>query len=378
MKIFVVDDDPMARMIAVDLLSELQFEAREFADGAALLAALDEMPDLILLDIEMPGMDGIAACQAFREARGSAAQVIFVSSHDDLDTRLAAYQAGASDFIVKPFESDELAHKLQAVERLYKRQLEFREQARSAYDTALTAMSSMGELGVVLQFLRASFTCRDLAQVAQALFDALRQSELCGLLEIRLPSGKQCFSSRGECTPLEESILCHASGMGRLFHFHDRLVINYSGITLLVLDLPVHDPDRIGRLRDHLATLAEGVEARVLALENEAQRGAQAEAILQAVAELTRTLNDIEQGEAGIRAQAMTINSEYLQALAQAFMGLGLTDAQETALARMAEDAYNRLGEIMDQGHFIGDRLRGVIERVRTLAACRAELPPAG
>jgi DNA-binding response OmpR family regulator len=370
MKIFVVDDDPVARMIAVDHLDVLQWEVREFPDGASLLAAIDDEPDLILLDIEMPGMDGIAVCRAFRQAGGRHSQIIFVSSHDDLESRLAAYQAGGSDFVVKPFDGKELVEKLRAAAGLLTTRNELLAQSRSASHTAFAAMSSMGELGVLLEFLRTSFTVRNTGQLAEALFEALKQYGLHGVLEMRMASGRKCFSSRGQFTPLEDSILGHARGMGRIFHFRDRLIINGSTVALLALNLPMNDPDRIGRLRDHLAILVDGAEARIGAMESEVQLSMQAKGVMEAVAEITRTLMEIERNQAGSRILAMSHNAEYIQSLAKTCMRLGMSDVQETALTLLAEEAYTRLGRVMDDGQFMGDHLHAATERLSNLAAC--------
>ncbi|MBV5333424.1 response regulator, partial [bacterium] len=77
-------------------------------------------------------------------------------------------------------------------------------------------------------------------------------------MQLRVQGHSHSYSSQGKCSPLETSILDHAKGMERIFQFHDRLAINYPGITLLALALPLENPDQVGRLRDHLATLAEG------------------------------------------------------------------------------------------------------------------------
>jgi len=368
-KIFVVDDDAASRLLMVGQLDPMRHDIREFASGAELLAAADAAPDLILLDIEMPGMDGISLCRALRQAGDDHALILFISAHDDLDTRLAAYEAGGSDFLAKPFSPQELACKVQVAEDMLSRRAALSEQALYARNTAFTAMSAMGEMGAVLEFLRTSFSCRNAGELAAAMLKALHDFGLQGLVEIRIRGDKPCFSAVGECTPLEKSILGHASGMERLFQFRDRLAINYPGLTLLVLQLPLDDADRVGRLRDHLAILAEGAAARIQAMANEQQRAAQAEGILQAVGELTRTLASVEHSQAATRVQALQIDSEHLEALVAAFVHLGLTDDQENHLAEIAEHTHARLGKLMDDDYSIGDQLRAVAGRLSELSS---------
>ncbi|MBV5333423.1 response regulator, partial [bacterium] len=78
-------------MIVLDQLDDARYSIQEFVDGPSLLAAMSDPPDLILLDIEMPGMNGLSACRALRQQGYDQVQVIFVSGRDDMESRLAAY-----------------------------------------------------------------------------------------------------------------------------------------------------------------------------------------------------------------------------------------------------------------------------------------------
>ena len=111
-KVFIVDDDPSSRLSSAFCFTGPEYEVHEFDSGEACLAALEIQPDIVLLDIEMPGVDGVQTCKALRDAGLAAAQVIFVSVHNDLETRLRAYDAGGNDYIVKPVLPDELGPKI--------------------------------------------------------------------------------------------------------------------------------------------------------------------------------------------------------------------------------------------------------------------------
>lgn len=368
LRIFVVEDDPVSQMITIEQLDDPHFEVDAFDSGEDCLAAMDREPDLILMDIEMPGQNGISVCRNLRAAGNSHVQVIFISSHDDLETRLAAYDAGGSDFIVKPFAPEELAKRVQVTERFLQERQALAQQAQFAQQTAFTAMSSMGEMGVALQFLRTSFTCPNPEKLASALFEALGQYGLQGMVEIRDGAGRHCYSSSGVCTPLEASILVHASRMDRIFQFRDRLAINYPRITLLVPNLPLDNPDFVGRSRDNLAIVAEGAEARLLAMENESQRVAQASGIIQAVAELTRGLVEIEAQQNVNRLHALGLANAYLDDLEQAFVHLGLTDAQEAELITLAKKAIDGFRQIQDDGKTLGNKLLQATSELRAMA----------
>lgn len=365
LSIFVVDDDPAARMIVSFELGDPAFHVAEFEDAESCLANLDPSPDVLLLDVEMPGMDGIALCRAIREAGHDHAQVIFISSHDDLDTRLAAYDAGGNDFMVKPYAPEELVRKVRVAEKALAEKNGLSSQASFAQQTAFTAMSSMGEMGVVLEFMRKSFTCPTQDALAEAIFQALGQYGLQGLLEFREDGSEACYASHGACSALEISILGHARTLQRIFQFRDRLAINYPRITLLVLNLPLDNPDLIGRLRDHLAILAEAGEARLAAMASDARRLAQAEGINRAVAELTQALAEVETRQGDNRLRSLEATNAFQEELDGAFVHLGLSEGQEAALSDMTRKAMTRIVDLLGEEKTLGDRLRDITAQLQ-------------
>lgn len=101
----VVDDDPFVRDVALTALGAAEgVRVTACADGAAALAALDTItPDLLLLDLMMPGMDGRTLWNTIR-ARGPAPRVLFLTGHDDDATRREVMALGAQGLIAKPFD----------------------------------------------------------------------------------------------------------------------------------------------------------------------------------------------------------------------------------------------------------------------------------
>lgn len=366
-KLFLVDDDPSARMLARIQLEHLDLDVQEFGDGPSCRAALEYGPDIIVLDVDMPGENGIAVCTAIRAAGNAGIQIIFLSGHDDLETRLAAYDAGGNDFIVKPCAPEEMARKIGVAVRAVESVRATTGQAQFAQKAAFTAMSSMAEMGVIHDFLRASFICQTTDELGRAICAALEQFGLHGLAKLHDERGACYYSSGGECTALEVSLLHHARGLERIFQFSDRLAINYPHTTLLIPDLPLSDPDLVGRLRDHLAVLAEGAEARFLALRNEALRLDQAEEVMAAVSDLTMTLEDIERHQEDYGTQVIVIANDQLNILAQTFVHLGLSEAQEEALVEVTQQGINRISQLQDGSAPVKQRLREVTARLKKL-----------
>jgi CheY-like chemotaxis protein len=101
MKILIVEDNPNVRRLIRRAASEIADEIFECEDGADSLAAYTEhCPDLVLMDVRMPRMDGLAATRALI-ARHPKAKVIIVTDYNDEDTRSAALEAGACAYALK-------------------------------------------------------------------------------------------------------------------------------------------------------------------------------------------------------------------------------------------------------------------------------------
>jgi two-component system OmpR family response regulator len=114
--VLVVDDDPHIRQLLVFALGKAGLDIVEAEDGEAALAAVEQHhPDLVILDINMPRMDGLEVCRRLR-AQGDL-PVLFLSSRDDEIDRVVGIELGADDYVVKPFSPREVVARVQAVLR---------------------------------------------------------------------------------------------------------------------------------------------------------------------------------------------------------------------------------------------------------------------
>ena len=106
--ILVVDDEPHIREVVGSILAGEGHEVRYAADGdEALASALDDEPDLIVLDVMLPGLSGFDVLREFRRVGGRSA-VIMLTARDDVIDRVAGLEIGADDYVTKPFEPREL------------------------------------------------------------------------------------------------------------------------------------------------------------------------------------------------------------------------------------------------------------------------------
>ena len=115
--VLVVDDDAPIRRMLERTLSAEGYEVRCASDGGVALAAIEEsVPDAIVLDVSMPGLDGLGVCRRLR-AKGMATPILLLTARDAREDRVAGLDAGADDYLVKPFAPEELAARLRALLR---------------------------------------------------------------------------------------------------------------------------------------------------------------------------------------------------------------------------------------------------------------------
>jgi DNA-binding response OmpR family regulator len=119
-KIMIVDDDANIRELVRVLLRNGGFEVCEAGDGrGALRIILDEAPDLAVIDLMMPNMDGYELCRNLR-AYYPDLPVLMLTAKGELTAKVKGFQAGADDYLTKPFEGDELLLRVKALLRRYK------------------------------------------------------------------------------------------------------------------------------------------------------------------------------------------------------------------------------------------------------------------
>ena len=114
--ILIVDDIPANIQLLSQLLIENGYKVRKLISGQRALKAVElQAPDLILLDIKMPGMDGYEVCRQLKASEATCdIPIIFISALDDVFDKVKGFEAGGADYIIKPFEPVEVLARVSA------------------------------------------------------------------------------------------------------------------------------------------------------------------------------------------------------------------------------------------------------------------------
>jgi CheY-like chemotaxis protein len=368
-KILVVDDDLFMREMFEEVLGE-GYQVLTAEDGAdAIMLVQAEHPALILLDVEMPGMNGYETCIKFKQDEALAAiPVVFVSARDQIEERLKGYEVGGNDYVVKPFNPQELKAKIAHLLGVVSERTQLKEMASYATTTAMTAMTSMSEMGALLESLKKFNASIDERALAAAVLSGLSLYGLDGVVQVRTPEKTLSLSGQGEASPLEISIIDHMVGMDRIVQFKDRLSIHYPHVALLVNNMPMEDPDRCGRLRDHLAMLVEGAEMRATGIvaENESRR--RGVAIERMIERATAALNEIDSTQRHNRMGVRMAFSALTDEMDKALLRVALTKEQEEFLSAIVTSGIEEIISVQSAETDLQNKLTAIIEEMKAIS----------
>lgn len=372
-RIFVVDDDTTTRLLLNGMLGNTYtvecFEAAE----ACLLRLQDLRPDLFLLDVGLPGIDGFELCRGIKANPETAmVPVVFLSGHDNPEDILAGYDAGGQDYIVKPFDIIGLHHKIENLQRIEVDKRALAGQAQASDELASLVMANLDEYAVLIKFLRTLNECDSATAIVEATLRVLAAAHLEGAVQIRLRNFEKTYSPAGENWPLEVAVMNHVRTLDRIFEFKRRAAYNFEHITLLVTNMPVEDAELCGRIRDNLAIAAESANAKLEALQSFTDNATMREEIAQTLTGIESTVADFGKRYDAARYQGSVFTSQFLDDLLAAFAHLGMSGQQEEEILELVRkraeqlvDLYDIAGETQSTLEQLGTRLGGILDATK-------------
>ena len=372
-RIFIVEDQPTLRNNLRQLLELEGHVVVEAADGRSALARLAELagqpeqqPQLMLLDVGLPDMEGYDICRHVRQdPRLRQVPVIFLSGRVELEDRMAGYEAGAEDYIAKPYVNAELLSKIAvALRNGQTRQVqhELQGQVDHAMQAAFTAMTSACEIGVVLQFMKGSFALQDNPALQQSMLQALQDLGLDASIQLRSLRGVSSINAEGPCGQLEIGLIETLARRGHIVDAGRVTVFSYGQVSLAVKNMPREDEERNGRLRDNLAFLVEGAAARLAALDTAWQQQQQAATLAELVACTRQALRVVDERFRYQQWASGDIMLRLRDNVDRAFVRLGLTEGQERMIAQLLAAAAEEYTQLSEQGVDVEASMKAVLK----------------
>ncbi|MFY8274405.1 response regulator [Pseudoalteromonas sp. SSDWG2] len=267
--VLTIDDNKVIHHLVEDALNGVAqvIHAKDGEQGVK--QALKHNPDIILLDVEMPGMDGYAVCKALKEdPKTHTTPILFLSGRGDLEERMRGYNAGADDYIIKPFNSDELKARIAVLYQYKKRSQELEHEVSRAQSTAELAMTDSGDMGRVMRYVSQTYGAHDVKTLSEYFFAFFEPMNLDVVVAFWLDEGEMFFANHGAECPLEQELLEQHRHSQRFVDFDDNTIVNYPKVSLLVKNMPMEDSALYGRYKDLFPHLLEATHAKVQDMEN--------------------------------------------------------------------------------------------------------------
>ena len=267
-RILAVDDEPFNLEIIEEILEDLDFELKMVNSGPECLEVVEEFdPQVILLDVSMPQMSGYDVCRKLKENPNTQKIIVmFVSARGTVEERMEGYSVGAEDYIVKPFSHNELKLKLQHLNQVLIEKESLEQQVEDATSTAFNAMANSSEMGQIVNYIEHIGSIDNEYELGKAFLNCLGAFDLQSNVEFRLDNEVLHFSVSGVCSPIVIELFEMLKSKGRLHEFSNRILVNYEMISLLILNMPGQDPDKHGRIRDHICFLVSVTEQQLKAI----------------------------------------------------------------------------------------------------------------
>lgn len=326
--IIIVDDSPSDLELTAAIL-ESNFKVIKAKSGPEAINYFlhsERIPKVVLMDASMPEMDGYTTCKEIKKlGQAHNTEIIFLSGHSSIAEKLRGYDAGASGYLTKPFQPLELIEKIKLAVTRFDQKESFEMQSKCAMETAMSAIMDAGEQATVIHFMRQCLVCPSVDDLMTLIIDSVSSFGLANTVELRTPWGKMHSSSNGSTSPLEMELLAALQSIGKITQRGKRLILNFGDISQLIKNMPEDNPDKCGRLRDHLALILEAANSRLQSL-------ILAVNLKKLIIEAKDSIQEFNGNQSSQKQANISIMDEMYEEIQNEFFKHGLTEEQEQVL----------------------------------------------
>lgn len=374
-KVLVIDDDKITHKFIAKSLKDNYELIDAFNGEEGIKSAKGYSPDVILLDVEMPGMNGYEVCDHLKHSSLTKdIPVVFLSSHSSVRERMQGYEAGAADYMVKPFVPEDLQAKLKVLSQYREEQTRLQKQYAEAKSTAITAMSGSNELGQIMLFVEKSHHATSFELLSRQILEVTSKLQLNVVLRFSVAQKEYWFGTDEAISPLEKQLATMLAAERRIYDFGCRTQLNFACISMLIKNMPLSDRDRYGRLKDVLASMLSVADARARSLITEQSTMQQAVDLKSAFTQFQTTLNQISTQLQDNQATSTQIMRSMLNELSHSLPHMGLEEDQEALILDKVEKAIVESGATIDVGKGVYTSFHNMLQSLAELVTKQDEI----
>ncbi len=351
-KILIVDDEQTSLIVLKELLSQNGYIIECLDSGSKVIETMIEFDaDAILLDIRLPDTTGFEICSEIRDGFDNAdIPIIFVSALESLEDRIKGYDCGGDDYIIKPVQHGELLAKLNVLFKNSNKLDELKTDYKSAFDTAMQAMTSASELGVIMQFLDTIVTTETFDELAHEILSTGTSLGLNCSLQLRHKSGVLSVCNDGEIKPIEAELFDTAKDKGRFYDSGPKTFVNFDNISLLIKNMPLDDPNTYGRIKDYIAPFVNGADARIRGIESEIELRQKHKILQEAISETNIGIKEANEKLDGLKDLDNKILTDLVNEIESELASLKLESENEAKIVAIVEEKKGMLLAPHDEG----------------------------
>lgn len=375
-KVLVIDDDKITHSFIKRALKQQYTLIHAYDGEQGIKSCLDLNPDMILLDVEMPGKNGYEVCEILKSNENTQnIPVIFLSGNSSINNIMLGFEAGADDYIVKPFQAQALLAKLLVIGRYKTHQTALHQQIEAAHKTAHTAISGTGDLGQALHFIELCYNVSSIDEIAQALFRVTNNLQLkCALIIQSFEYDNFYSSEKSEVPPLEQELLQLLKNENRFYDFGCRTQINYSNISLLIKNMPLDNMERYGQIKDILPTMLAAADSKINQLntlhvidKNTKNINQSFSMISSALNVIKKSINSSHNGNTKIMRGMLTDLDRYLPTM-------GLESDQEQYILDRVDEAITESHKTISKTHQVTENFNAILENLSCLVGKQQDI----
>lgn len=382
LRILSVDDEPTNQLVINEILED-DYDVKLVYSGEECLEKVKEFsPNLILLDINMPGIDGYETCERLKQDDATKfIPVIILSALSTTEEKLKGYEVGAEDYIPKPFDHDDLIEKIKKslsrneslnaenqehhVKSIDDKEMEeLLNELQSSRSIAMDAMRYTSDLGAIVKFYEESAQCKDFDELMEAVFTTTRAIGINSSMQIRDGNDIYNKASNGDMSAMEESVINVSKDQGRFFDFKSRTIMNYKHSSILTKNMPLDDDKKYGIMKDILGALGNGAEERVRTLILERNMVSNREQVVSLVKETFKNINSqyiVRSRESAEMMEGM------IKDVNQTIEAMDLLSYQEEQLEAIIESFRQRNDMHMNEGMNLNDATIAALESINSI-----------
>ncbi len=333
------------------------------SDGNSSIVELisKEQPQIILLDIKLEGKSGYDLCQELRNSDiGAEIIVIFISALTTVDDKLTAYESGGDDYMSKPVDIVELGEKLKRVEKRIKEKNFLKERITQVSDVAFTSMKQASELGLLIEFFKASMGVSMQEPLFQKITEFFSHFDINFSVEFRVNENHFQYS-QNVVSALEMEVLSVGRKAKKIITFGQNILFSSQWCSILVKKIPMDDEDFLGRMRDYFAILLDIIDSRLMFIESEHSRSNERERALDSLNEsLAIDFSEIKANVLSQEKELLALLTELTSSMDKKAISMGLSHEQETELIGLFEETKEQFQDAIGVSVLIDNKLENV------------------